>query len=101
MQHIFLLYTKNIEIKEGKPLWKSRNSRNTVTCTTSLAFSKNALCSVIRPSATAVATLARHGAYKKFSKKLLAREATRNAKRNARRKKVFAVFEVELDELPF
>ena len=30
--------------------------------------------------------------------KLLAREATRNAKRNARRKKVFAAFEVELDE---
>ena len=63
----------------------------------SLVFSKNAVCSVIRPSATAAATLARHGAYKKFPKKLLAREATRNAKRNARRKKVFAAFEVELD----
>ena len=31
----------------------------------------------------------------------VSQKTTRNAKRNARRKKVFAAFEVELDELPF
>ena len=47
------------------------------------------------------ATLARHGAYKKFPQRLLDREAIRRAKRYARRKVMWQAFEIELDELPF
>lgn len=48
------------------------------------------------------ATLARHGAYKKFPQRLLDRDAVRRAKRYARRKKSFDGFGIiELDELPF
>ena len=47
------------------------------------------------------ATLARHGAYKKFPQRLLDREAIRRAKRYARRKVMWQAFENELDELPF